>query len=349
MKRFVKQIVVVVAYWLKLGHLLYYINLKLRGRYLLGVITFHRIMPSERTKHLAANYDIGLDLDSYECIINELTKYFDIIGLDHFVKFASGEETPQRHSMMITFDDADSDFQEYAWPVLIKNKLPAVIFAPVDFIGTDKRFWHLRVSNMMLRMDDHAWQKIRSSSEYLHPAVRILFEEQSNYKDSMYVDLCKDIINRFDRLTDDIISANLDQLESLVGEEYVLGIKCMAWHDLQAFEKAGIPIESHSVTHRKLEYLSHEEVVCELNNSKSILEDKLGKQVKAMCYPAGSYDEKVAELAGEAGYKVCFTTKSGLVDYPLNGIRMFTIPRLSIGGQARYEINFEISRLALKR
>lgn len=349
MKRFVKQIVAAVAYWLKLGHLLYYINPKLRGRHLLGVITFHRVIPSERTKHLAANYDIGLDVVSYESILNELEKYYDFIGLDDFIRFASGEGIPKRHSMMITFDDADSDFPKYAWPILKKHHWSAVIFAPVDYIDTSKRFWHLRVSNMMLRMDDHAWQLIRSRLDLLHPTVRRLFEEQPNYEDSMYVDLCTDIINRLDSLTDDKISANLDQLESLIGEDYVIGIKCMNWHELQALEKVGIVIESHSVTHRKLEHLGQEDVVCELENSKSILEDKLGKQVEAMCYPAGSYNEKVAELAGKAGYKVCFTTQPGLVAYPLKGTMMFVIPRLSIGGETKYEINFEIIRLALKK
>ncbi len=347
MKELVRNIVAAITYWLGLGHLIFHIYPKLKGKHILCVIAFHRIVPSELTKHLAADYDKGLDVDYYELTLNHLKRYFDFIGLDDFVKYASGEETLQRHSLMITFDDADSEFVEYALPILKKNQWPAVMFAPVDYIDTDRRFWHLRVSSMMLQMNNQNWQAIRSGVGPQHKTVLKLVREKPEYNDSMRKTLCRDVINRLDGLTDDEIDSSVGQLESLVDKDYNLGIKCMGWEELQSLEKAGIKIESHSVTHRKLGHLSHKEVACELEDSKSILENRLRKEVKAMCYPAGSYDQEVAELADHAGYRVCFTTERGLVDYPLKKDGMFTIPRLAFGGETKYDINLSIARLAI--
>ncbi len=46
-----------------------------------------------------------------------------------------------------------------------------------------------------------------------------------------------------------------------------------------------------------------ERVKYELTFSKKLLEEKIGKKIEFICFPGGAYDEKVLELAEEAGYK----------------------------------------------
>lgn len=81
------------------------------------------------------------------------------------------------------------------------------------------------------------------------------------------------------------------------------------WEQLQ--EMAANPlvtIASHSVTHPDdLRKLSDEKLQAEVFESKRILETKLGIPIRYFTYPAGKYDERVAELTKKAGYQAALT------------------------------------------
>jgi peptidoglycan/xylan/chitin deacetylase (PgdA/CDA1 family) len=75
----------------------------------------------------------------------------------------------------------------------------------------------------------------------------------------------------------------------------------------------GVTFGSHSKTHPFLSRLSEKDVMEEVINSKSALEDKLQLPVEFFCYPYGDYDRRVIDLVKNAGYKAAFTTKRGLI------------------------------------
>src|SRR5262245_19497458 len=48
-------------------------------------------------------------------------------------------------------------------------------------------------------------------------------------------------------------------------------------------------IGAHSMTHRRLPEISEQEVAREIVESKAVLEQVIGKEIKAFCYSGGSY------------------------------------------------------------
>ena len=54
-----------------------------------------------------------------------------------------------------------------------------------------------------------------------------------------------------------------------------------------------------------------ETVFRDLETSKQIIGEKLGKQCNTLCWPWGIYDEEYIALAKSAGYEVLFTTEKG--------------------------------------
>ena len=76
----------------------------------------------------------------------------------------------------------------------------------------------------------------------------------------------------------------------------------------------GIDIESHTVNHVHLDTLNYDEQLSEIKNSKEILENITGKDVTAIAYPFGDYNDDSIKAAKEAGYKLAFTTHLGLSD-----------------------------------
>lgn len=101
------------------------------------------------------------------------------------------------------------------------------------------------------------------------------------------------------------IPATIFVIVSLVGREGFLN-----WDEIREMSDSGIiDIESHTVSHPWLTGEKDEALKKELEDSKQILEEKLGKSVSFLCYPMGGYDERVKRAAKEAGYKAAFATK----------------------------------------
>ncbi len=100
------------------------------------------------------------------------------------------------------------------------------------------------------------------------------------------------------------------------------------WPDIQAMQaEGGVEFEGHTRTHPKLAELSEADVRREVTDSKTALEQKLGKALATLCYPYGSVSERVAEIAAEAGYTQAVTTEFGRTRQSDNPLRL---PRISV-------------------
>ncbi len=76
----------------------------------------------------------------------------------------------------------------------------------------------------------------------------------------------------------------------------------------------GIDIESHTVSHQKLDKMTYEKQLEELNESKKTLESITGKTVDSLAYPFGNFNDDSVKAAENAGYSLAFTTNRGLAD-----------------------------------
>ncbi|MEI7751780.1 MAG: polysaccharide deacetylase family protein [Candidatus Omnitrophota bacterium] len=77
----------------------------------------------------------------------------------------------------------------------------------------------------------------------------------------------------------------------------------MTWEMLREMAAVpGIEIGSHSLEHKPLSDIPEKEAWTSLVASKKILEEKLGREIRAISYPCGSFNEKILEMARGAGY-----------------------------------------------
>jgi peptidoglycan/xylan/chitin deacetylase (PgdA/CDA1 family) len=79
-------------------------------------------------------------------------------------------------------------------------------------------------------------------------------------------------------------------------------------------------IGSHTVNHVKLAEVPAAEKLEELAASKAALEDRLGEEVRHLCYPFGSFDLETVRAACETGYVSAATCLRGAAteaDHPL--------------------------------
>ena len=73
-----------------------------------------------------------------------------------------------------------------------------------------------------------------------------------------------------------------------------------------------VSIQSHTLNHPYLIQLGREEIEKELRESKTILEELVGKPVDFLAIPGGLYNNIVIKLATETGYRAVLTSDIGL-------------------------------------
>lgn len=112
------------------------------------------------------------------------------------------------------------------------------------------------------------------------------------------------------------------------------------WPVLRAAEGAGMRCESHSVSHPRLAMLSPDACRDELARSRAALENGLGRSVRHLAYPFGSFSTQARDIAAEVGYVTACTVQEGIAssaDDPL------ALPRIPvIGGEGMRQF---VSRL----
>jgi len=104
----------------------------------------------------------------------------------------------------------------------------------------------------------------------------------------------------------------------------------MGRRDLEALTTAGHAIGCHTHTHPDLTQISPHKLHDEVTDSKRRLEDALGGEVIAFCYPYGTRNSHVVQAVREAGFKMAFTIDLGGVS---QGDDRFQLRRAAVLGE----------------
>jgi peptidoglycan/xylan/chitin deacetylase (PgdA/CDA1 family) len=83
----------------------------------------------------------------------------------------------------------------------------------------------------------------------------------------------------------------------------------MNWEELRGLAERGVEIGSHTITHPHLTRLSDAELSRELQDSRSRIEDELGRACPLLAYPYGDNDARVRDTARRIGYAAAFALR----------------------------------------
>ena len=350
MVQIIKKVISAPAYYFGLWRLLFFISGLIKQKKILAIFTFHRIIDPDLTGNFYLNYDKGLDRDTYEMHIKAIRKYFKVVTQDEFLDILFGKKIITEHSALITFDDADANFITQALPVLEQYNCPSVTFAPTDYIDSDKRFWHLKVSNIFKKLNESRWSEVQNLCDKFPDTVSKVIQSSSVADETEKAAACRRIVNTLDKLEQSVIDSVVITLEEITGSDYVLGIRCMNWNELNEVQRRNVIVESHSVKHHKLAEQDRNTIRQELADSKDILASKLNCTIKTICYPAGSFSDEVLELAQETGYMAGYTTLPGRCSYPCQKTdkNVLRLPRYTIYGNDKYSTDLFMGKIAIE-
>jgi len=181
---------------------------------------------------------------------------------------------------------------------------------PADF---DKQMEYLKENNYHTITPDDLYDSLENQKELPENPVLITFDDGyvDNYKNAY------PILKKYGfKATIFVITGFMD-----VQPNYI------TWNQAKELEANGISIESHTVNHKSMTELSNEQLWQELTQSKKALEEHLGKEIKYIAYPTGTYNLHIAQMVKDAGYKAAFTIKYGNVD---NASNLYALERVPI-------------------
>jgi peptidoglycan/xylan/chitin deacetylase (PgdA/CDA1 family) len=97
-------------------------------------------------------------------------------------------------------------------------------------------------------------------------------------------------------------------------ERFAVPNPTLDWDGIAELERIGVQVESHGVTHVPLASLADDVAERELAESKQVLEEHLGRPIRAYAYVKGGmgdFRQRHREMLRRAGYEAAFTTVTG--------------------------------------
>jgi len=274
------------------------------------VLMYHRIISlNDVGKGIQAG--MYVQAETFEDHIRFLKTSFSILSISELQSYTEKQSSISHDKPLcaITSDDGWHDFYTKAFPILKAHKVPATVFLPTDFIGTNDWFWTDRLGYLLFkRLNSNCSQncnrgsgnavvnklvELKGSQESrLEEAIEILKE----YRDDEINEILSELSDRW----------NLDQNPS--------GRSFLNWEEVREMAQSGlITFGSHTVTHKILTTLSDQEIHDELIKSRKrlIVEQVVDPSFIPFCYPNGNYNDKIAAMAKDTGYDLAVTTKKG--------------------------------------
>jgi len=230
---------------------------------------------------------------------------YQFATLDEALGVMSGQKTSRKDLFVVNFDDGYRDVYRYAFPVLKAMGIPAIVYVPTGFIGTDRRFNHDRLFHLLWLMRS---RRFRPALELLPPAAGELLAAVAHPNKPLTPAMHAFLESQPSRLLLELIQGLEHQLgggRELLPEHG----DPMTWEEIRKMSRAGIDFGAHTVGHIVLTQEPPEVVDRELRESKQTLEAQLDRKVEHFAYCNGWYSDELIEALKRVGYRSAVTTE----------------------------------------
>lgn len=276
------------------------------------ILCYHRVVEDPGAHpHSAPAMLVGTG--TLERQLDWIGRRFRFAPLDEVARdLEAGKPEEGRRRAVVTFDDGYADNYHHALPLLRRKGVPAAFFVVSGLTGTDRLLdhdeLHARLRAVAGRLGEEdladvlsrlglgaAWRRHRS----VEPAeVRL-----AGLNEELLRHLPRHRLQRLlHRLGERL--GPVPALPAEVREE----LRPMSWRMLAELRDAGMTVGSHTHCHRVLTHEPPDQLAAELTGSKSLLEERLGIEVRHLSYPDGQFSPEVTDAARAAGYRFAYTT-----------------------------------------
>ena len=243
-----------------------------------------------------------------------IAKEYNPVTMDDILFFLRDEKELPKRAVAITFDDGYLDNFEIAGPVLGHFGIRATFYITAGAIKPGAVPWFIRVR--------HAIWRTQKEVVLYPPDGRPLSIRSREDK----IKAMRHSSRMCAKLIGDSLEEGIRDIELALDVE-PFSLKdgfMMSWNDVRMLSQDGHMIGSHTVNHLNIAHLRREDIRREVEESKRIIEGKIGEQVIHFSYPNSAltphFSGETMKSIGDVGYKTAVVSTSGPVckgDNPL--------------------------------
>jgi len=245
--------------------------------------------------------------ETFEMHLQYLKKYFHVTSLSEIFssRHIMGDTRSTVPVCILTFDDGWRDFYEFAYPVLKRNHLPATVFLPTGYVGTNDWFWTDRLAPLLAK----SIPAIRSGKPG-NPILERIAGIKGGCEERLEtaIDMLK---NLEDRKIEELLEELKERVDVVPTPEKRVFLN---WEEVREMGGSGlVSFGSHTHNHRILVHLEEEDVREELTLSRQTLirEGAVDPAFIPFCYPNGNSTTRIACMVRETGYHAAVSTVGG--------------------------------------
>lgn len=262
----------------------------------LSVFIFHRVLPKPDPL-----FPDEPDAEQFDQIVSWITTWFKVMPLDAAVDALKAEKLPAR-AAVITFDDGYADNCTVAMPILLKHKVSATFFIATGYLDGG-RMWNDTITESVRQCRSKVLN-LESINLGLHQTANETQKRQA---------ICN-LISEAKYLPSSLRLDTTDEIARITGAILPNDLM-MTSEQLLTMYDAGMQIGAHTVTHPILTCTNLSVAKNEIVNSKSHLEQILGRPISLFAYPNGKpgsdyLPEHVLQVR-DAGFKAAVSTAWG--------------------------------------
>jgi peptidoglycan/xylan/chitin deacetylase (PgdA/CDA1 family) len=271
---------------------------------------------------------------SFAAHLAYLTRAFHILSLEDLLDLWCTDRLDEgKRYCVVTFDDGWRDNYQYAFPLLLKYKVPATVFLATDFIGTARWFWPDQMMLLLEKAREHAGSEVDRKTvamaltetigvgQSLWDGTFTRVESGEPIEPGAIVELCK-------RIDGGTVQRLIDRLSLALRMKLPVHRVLLNWDEVRAMAEQGMTFGSHSCSHRIMTQIPLPEVKAELIESRKTMLQQGVKPVPVFCYPNGDFDRDIQALVRESGYSAAVGCEVGLErDKPCD---LFALKRISL-------------------
>lgn len=324
LKLFIKQWIKAILYYSGIIELLHYlITSKTR---LAVILRYHSIADFKDGDFTYASPQITVSTKKFEEQIKYLSKRYNVISLEELALYIKdGKELPE-NSLAITFDDGYKDNYLNAYPILKKYGVSATFFLTAGCLNGKDILWTHRIL--------HIFKETKKKE------ITIKTQEGLN---TLNIETFKDKLNAID-----IVNRTILRLDQSKREEFITDLSnklevdidrqensrkyMLSWDEVKEMRKGGMSFGAHTITHCNLPHCTYDYAKEEIEGSKVILEENIGKPINLFSYPNGTiqihFNEEIKRMVKEAEFIAGVTSIDGIVD---NKSDLYELRRNGVG------------------
>ena len=278
------------------------------------MLMYHRVLTKDEVAHQSVQPGMYVLNSVFAQQMSFVKDNLTVLSLQELLElWRNGGWNERARYCVITFDDGWLDNYRHAYPILKRLGIPATIFLPTDYVGSEAWFWPDQLAYLFTMLAEReARGKDLKGVERLLSAILdgdAPFQVEASTRRESRTD---EIIERCKTLPIQQINELVNGLATELEVSLPSGRVIVNWDEVREMSLAGLSFGSHSCSHRIMTTIAPDEVSKELLRSAQVLLDEGVNYVPVFCYPNGNSDAQIQRLVQASGYQAAVSVRMGV-------------------------------------